>query len=125
MLAVLLPRGQPKHTRRCSMQRKHILQISLIALVLVALTSVALVRASSAAPTATLAETVRQATTRFQDVKAAEQAGYALLHGCVASPQEGAMGIHFANGALVGDGTLDAQHPEALLYEAKNGKMHL
>ena len=35
------------------------------------------------------------------------------------------MGIHFANGELVGDGKLDVQHPEALLYEPKDGKLQL
>ena len=27
------------------------------------------------------------------------------------------MGIHYANGSLVGDGALDARHPEVLMYE--------
>ena len=107
------------------MKRKRLLQIGLVALALIALTSVALARSNNAGPTASLVETVRQATVRFKDVKDAEKAGYGLLHGCVASPQEGAMGVHFANNSLVGDGTLDAQHPEALLYEAKDGKMQL
>jgi hypothetical protein len=35
------------------------------------------------------------------------------------------MGIHFANGGLVGDGALDELHPEALLYEPKDGKLQL
>jgi hypothetical protein len=35
------------------------------------------------------------------------------------------MGIHFANGGLVGDNALDAPHPEALLYEPKDGKLQL
>ena len=35
------------------------------------------------------------------------------------------MGIHFANGDLVGDGVLDAAHPEALLYEARDGTLRL
>ena len=38
----------------------------------------------------------------------------------LAIPKQGAMGIHFANGGLVGDGALDALHPEALLYEPKD-----
>jgi hypothetical protein len=29
------------------------------------------------------------------------------------------------NGDLVGDGEIDASHPEALIYEAKNGKLQL
>ena len=74
---------------------------------------------------ATLVETVREATEQFQDAAAAEAAGYGLFHGCVSGPQEGAMGIHLANGGLVGDGALDATAPEALLYEFRNGQMQL
>jgi hypothetical protein len=37
-------------------------------------------------------------------------------------PGEGNMGVHYVNGTLVGDGKIDARHPEAVLYEhAKNG----
>ena len=39
---------------------------------------------------------------------AAGAAGYTLFHGCVNGPEQGAMGIHFVNGALVSDGALDA-----------------
>src|SRR5262249_20271259 len=95
------------------------------ALSLAAVTSVALASATSPKPPTTLAETVRRATAQFKDVQKAEHAGYALLHGCVNGPQDGAMGIHFANGDLVGDGALDAAHPEALLYEPKDGKLQL
>ena len=36
------------------------------------------------------------------------------------------MGLHFVNGALVGDGEVDAMHPEILLYEPlPNGDMRL
>jgi hypothetical protein len=34
-----------------------------------------------------------------------------------ASPDHGAMGIHYINGAWVGDGEINATHPEALIYE--------
>jgi hypothetical protein len=71
------------------------------------------------------ASTVRTATERFRSVEAATAAGYALLHGCVSGPQEGAMGIHYANGNLVGDAALDPELPEALLYEVRNGKYEL
>jgi hypothetical protein len=73
----------------------------------------------------TLVATVRAATERFKNIDAAKAAGYALFHGCVSGQQEGAMGIHYANGDLVGDGALDAQHPEALLYEFRNGRYEL
>jgi len=72
-----------------------------------------------------LVAAVRAATERFKNLDAATDAGYGLLHGCVSGPQEGAMGIHYANGALVGDGALDAARPEALLYEFRNGRYEL
>ena len=74
-----------------------------------------------------LSEAVRQATERFQDVRVAEAEGYALQFGCVSgSGDEGAMGLHFVNGALVGDGEIDAAHPEIVLYEPRpNGGVRI
>src|SRR5262245_10115958 len=109
--------------RRLDMQNKRVLLLGLVAVVLLALTSVALASTDRSKSPQTLVATVRQATAQFKDVHKAERAGYAFLHGCVSGPQGGAMGIHFANGNLVGDGVLDAQHPEALLYEPKDGKL--
>ncbi len=99
--------------------------------VLIGLAAVSLASCSSAgvatqdASTAPLAQEVRRATQRYQDVTAATAAGYALFLGCVSSPQGGAMGIHYVNGDLVGDGKLDAARPEALMYEPKGGKLEL
>jgi hypothetical protein len=107
------------------MKNKRLLLIGLVILSLFALTSVALAGAHKPEPANTLVEAVRQATTGFKDVEAAKSAGYGLFHGCVSGPQEGAMGIHFVNGDLVGDGEVDAMHPEALIYEAKNGNLQL
>lgn len=103
---------------------RKVLAIGIATLALVAL--VATVAAPTDADTAdNLVATVRQATAGFQDVKSAEAAGYQLFHGCVSGPQEGAMGIHYVNGDLVADGQLDAQHPEAIIYEDQNGTMRL
>lgn len=107
------------------MKNKHLAALSLLVVSLFAWTSVALAGTGSAEPGATLVETVRKATAPFQDVAAAEGAGYGLFHGCVSGPQEGSMGVHYVNGGLVGDGELDASHPEALLYQAKGGKLSL
>lgn len=96
-----------------------------VALSLFALTSVALASSNQPEPGATLVETVRQAVAPFKDVHAAEAAGYGLFHGCVSGPQEGAMGIHYVNGNLVGDGEVDASQPEALIYEFRNGHLRL
>src|SRR5215471_9805826 len=54
-----------------------------------------------------LIRAVRQATERFQDVSAAQAAGYYLQFGCVSGSDSGAMGMHFVNSALVTDGVLD------------------
>lgn len=78
----------------------------------------------SSAP-AKLVSMVRDATKQFIDVNAATAAGYQPFLGCVSGPDQGAMGVHYVNGALVGDGELDAMKPEALIYEASDGKMRL
>lgn len=59
-------------------------------------------------------EELRDATEAYQQVSAAQAAGYAALGPCVATPA-GAMGIHYVNNALV-DGTVNPRQPEALLY---------
>jgi hypothetical protein len=72
-----------------------------------------------------LPEAVRQATRRYQDVAVAELDGYTRAFGCVSGPTEGAMGVHYVNGSLV-DAVLDAEHPEALVYEPlPNGRLRL
>ena len=56
----------------------------------------------------------------------AAAAGYAQFLGCVHEPGQGGMGIHFVNGALVGDGALDEAKPEAVMFEpAGNGRLEL
>jgi hypothetical protein len=102
------------------------LRISLtVAAVSLAACAVIGLAGSAGSQSRTLVEEVRRATRPFQETTAARAAGYAPFLGCVSGPQEGAMGIHFVNGDLVGDGALDAQRPEALMYEAKNGKLHV
>ena len=54
---------------------------------------------------------VRESTGRFQDPAAAEGEGYFLQFGCVSGSDWGAMGLHFINGALVGDGEIDVARP--------------
>jgi hypothetical protein len=99
-----------------------VILLALVALSILAMTSVALANPITK-PAPTFPEVVRQATEKFKDVKKAT--GYGLLHGCASGQQEGSMGIHFANGYLVGDGKLDPTTPEALLYEPKDGKLQL
>ena len=71
-------------------------------------------------------EIVREATRRFQDVSAAEAAGYALHFGCVSGSDVGAMGLHYVNMDLVTDPALDATRPEIVIYEpTSNGRLRL
>jgi hypothetical protein len=80
--------------------------------------------AQEATPTpTTLVEAVRQATAPFPDPAAAEAAGYVHMQGCVSGPQDGAMGLHYVNADLVGDGELDAAHPEILIYALQDGTL--
>jgi hypothetical protein len=73
---------------------------------------------------------IRTATEQYQDVAAAEDAGYALLKdkagiACIDDPT-GAMGIHYANGDLVAGGVVDALKPQVLVYAPGEGdELHL
>ena len=61
----------------------------------------------------------------------ANDAGYSLLVdangiACIDMPGMGAMGVHYVNGDLVGDGEIQALTPEAVVYEPdSNGRPHL
>jgi hypothetical protein len=79
---------------------------------------------ADAAP-AKLVQLVRDNTKQFANVNAATAAGYQPFLGCVSGPDHGAMGFHYVNGALVGDGVLDASRPEVLIYEASGGGLQL
>lgn len=73
-----------------------------------------------------LVQAVRQATARFQDVNQAIQAGYTQLYGCVSSPDQGAMGVHYFKFSIMFDGAIDAAQPEVLVYEpTRFGRLHL
>src|SRR5215207_8918267 len=70
--------------------------------------------------------TVRSATAGFHNVDAALAAGYAEAPdaagiACIDNPGTGGMGIHYAKGTLVPDGTVNAATPEVLVYEPKSG----
>jgi hypothetical protein len=69
---------------------------------------------------------VREATERFGDVSVAEAEGYSLLFGCVSGESSGAMGMHYVNLSLVGDGELDPTRPEIVIYEpTPSGRLRL
>ena len=77
------------------------------------------------ADSAKLVQAVRNATKQFLDVNNAGPAGYGPFLGCVSGPDHGAMGVHYVNGDLVGDGQIDVSKPEALIYETLNGQVRL
>ena len=59
------------------------------------------------------------AASGYQDVAVAEAAGYASsieTLGCFQNPEQGGMGVHYINSALM-DATVDITKPEALVYE--------
>lgn len=64
-----------------------------------------------------LVRDVHQSSNRFQDVNAATAEGYVSTASCVSGPNEGAMGVHYVNDALIKDGVLDVRRPEVLVYE--------
>ena len=70
-----------------------------------------------------LLKAVREATRDFRDVRLALGAGYGSLGSCVTGPERGAMGIHYGNDALIGDGALDASAPELLIYEQRGSRL--
>jgi hypothetical protein len=65
------------------------------------------------------------ATAQFHELDQAVAAGYTLRlpdktgATCIAEPGVGAMGVHMVNTSLL-DGTIDPEHPEALVYEPRN-----
>lgn len=74
---------------------------------------------------AKLVRLVRDSTRQFIDVNAATAAGYGPFLGCVSGPDHGAMGIHYVNLGLFGDGEIDGAHPEALIYEPVGDRRRL
>jgi hypothetical protein len=109
------------------MKKRVSLIFSLVLLSLLALSSIAMVvqNRRQVQQDSNLVQTVRAAAAAYSDVEQAKAAGYGMFLGCVSGSQEGAMGVHFPNGELVGDGLLDATKPEVLVYEVKNGRYSL
>ena len=66
-----------------------------------------------------LVQAVRDATEKFKNVTSVEGPGqgYELAFGCVSGGEFGAMGMHYINMALVGDGEIKAEQPEIILFE--------
>ena len=66
-----------------------------------------------------LVQAVRDATEKFKNVTnvAGPGEGYQLNFGCVSGGDYGAMGLHYINMQLVGDGQIRADQPEIILFE--------
>lgn len=65
---------------------------------------------------------VRNATAMYHNLQFAMAAGYGLVPGldyCFADPGVGGMGYHYINTGML-DTTVDALHPEALVYAPTN-----
>jgi hypothetical protein len=72
-----------------------------------------------------LVKEVRGVTAGWQTPQTLPQE-YQLLFGCVSGGDFGAMGLHFVNLALVGDGEINPDKPEIVLYEPlPNGRMRI
>ncbi len=70
---------------------------------------------------------IRKVTEPFKNPVVAEANGYHLMFGCVSgSGDEGAMGLHYVNGEKIGDGLINKDEPEIILYEPlPNGELRI
>jgi hypothetical protein len=74
---------------------------------------------------------VKDSLERFHSVGYATRQGFGLVIdvngvSCINDPAgTGNMGYHYANGALLMDGKIDPFHPEAVLYERRDGDLRL
>ena len=70
-----------------------------------------------------LVDKVRAATERYQDINVALRETPPFVFGtpCVTGPNEGAMGVHLVRPDRIFDGVLNAEEPEALIYEPGSG----
>ena len=113
------------------MRRKHLLALAVPALVLLAGVGTAGANSRDHHHGGNSIHAAREATAKFRKLTVAEDRGYALLKdaagiGCIDNPGVGAMGIHYANGMLVGDGKVKATAPDVLVYQPlPNGRMRL
>ncbi len=90
-----------------------------------------LMPAATAAAASNDLSSARAGTARFHEIDAARDAGYGLFTdaagtACIDNPGVGGMGVHYVNGDLVGDPSVNAATPEALVYEPQsNGQLRL
>jgi hypothetical protein len=68
-----------------------------------------------------LIEKVRAATARFKDINVAVSEGWVQGTPCVSGPDTGAMGVHFVMSSRITKFVLQADQPQALIYEPLPG----
>src|SRR5262245_14864434 len=74
----------------------------------------------------TLVDRVHNAVDQYIDTNYAFNAGWKVATPCVSGPQSGAMGVHLTLDSRVGDGLVNPDEPEALIYEPlPSGKWRL
>ncbi len=99
-------------------------------LVAAALAVSVLVPAAAQARPADDLRATKAATARFHSIEQATSSGYGELRdaagiACIDNPA-GGMGIHYVNGALVGDPALSPTSPEVLVYQPmQDGRLKL
>jgi hypothetical protein len=73
-----------------------------------------------------LIDKVHAATARYTDINVAFTEGWVTATPCVSGPDTGAMGVHLVLPSRINAGLLNAEQPEALIYEPMaNGAMRL
>lgn len=76
--------------------------------------------------TTPLIDKVHNATARYTDINVALAEGWVTATPCVSGPDSGAMGVHLVLPSRINAGVLNAEQPEALIYEPMtNGAMRL
>ncbi|RWC93392.1 MAG: hypothetical protein E5V58_20890 [Mesorhizobium sp.] len=83
---------------------------------LIGILTIAAASAAQAENANPLADKVRAADSRFEDVAVAKAEGYAPIP-CASGITGGAMGIHYVNAAYLKDDAVDVTKPEAVMYE--------
>jgi hypothetical protein len=76
--------------------------------------------------TTPLIDKVHNATARYININVAFAEGWVTATPCVSGPDTGAMGVHLVLPSRISAGILNAEQPEALIYEPMtNGAMRL
>jgi hypothetical protein len=88
-------------------------------------TIVQFARAATAEEAVVIA-TLRRVTARYHNLELAIADGFVLVHPCEERPGEGPVGLLYAHFGRVGDGLIDPEQPEGLIYEpGMNGGLSL